>query len=200
MINNFIQKIISAVILASFLCLPIHAVDYHVENQPEVIEQIVYIEQTGILKQKENGYLYVDVSNEFITSSIPLINVPGTIKPPSHLTSKKGIGAHISVIYENELLENDIGEIEELGQQYSFSVMEVRTVKMNINKKIKKLWLIAVAAPDLAQLREKYGLSPYLKGHDFHITLGTQTQEVAERINQAAFIISVEEQEIPEAA
>jgi len=39
---------------------------------------------------------------------------------------------------------------------------------------MKKLWLLAVAAPELEKLRESYGLSSRLKNHDFHITIGTQ--------------------------
>jgi Swiss Army Knife, 2H phosphoesterase domain len=52
--------------------------------------------------------------------------------------------------------------------------MELRTVKLNKDNKVKKLWLLAVAAPELEKLRESYGLSSRLKGHDFHITIGTQ--------------------------
>jgi hypothetical protein len=33
---------------------------------------------------------------------------------------------------------------------------------------------LAVSCPELEALREKYGLSPRLKGHDFHITICTQ--------------------------
>ena len=51
---------------------------------------------------------------------------------------------------------------------------EIRTVKLTKDNKVKKIWLIAVAAPELEKLRESYGLSSKLKNHDFHITIGTQ--------------------------
>ena len=98
----------------------------------------------------------------------------GKIVPPRHYQSKKGIGAHISVMYENEQILHEIWEIAELGQEYQFTVLELRTVKIRRNNKLKKLWLIAIAAPELEALRTKYGLSPKLKGHDFHITIGSQ--------------------------
>lgn len=103
-----------------------------------------------------------------------MIEAQGKIVPPRHYTSKKGIGAHISVMYENEQILNEIWEIKELGQEFTFTVMELRTVKLNKDNKVKKLWLLAVAAPDLERLRESYGLSSRLKDHDFHITIGTQ--------------------------
>lgn len=175
MLKSFIQKFLASVILTTSLSLAAFAAeDYQIENQPQVIETVVQIEQKGILKQKDNGYLYLEVSKDFIAQALPLIDVPGKIVPPRHYTSKKGIGAHISVMYENEQISNEIWEIQELGQEFTFTVMELRTVKLNKDNKMKKLWLIAVAAPELERLRESYGLSSKLKNHDFHITIGTQ--------------------------
>ena len=175
MLRSFIQKFLAIVILTTSLSLPAFAAeDYQIENQPQVIETVVQIQQKGILKQKDNGYLYLEVPKDFIAEALPLIDAPGKIVPPRHYTSKKGIGAHISVMYENEQILNEIWEIKELGQEYTFTVMELRTVKLNKDNKVKKLWLLAVAAPELEKLRENYGLSSKLKNHDFHITIGTQ--------------------------
>lgn len=171
MLKSFIQK----VIILSLLIIPVFAVvDYQLEDQPQVIEKVIQIEQKGILKQKENGYLYVEVAKDFIAEALPLIDAQGKIVPPRHYTSKKGIGAHISVMYENEQIMNEIWEINELGQEFNFTVMELRTVKLTKDNKMKKLWLLAVDAPELEKLRESYGLSSKLKGHDFHITIGSQ--------------------------
>lgn len=171
MLKSFIQKFVLVAILA---VSALAAGDYQVENQPQVIERVAQIELKGVLKQKENGYLYVEVSRDFIAEALPLIEAQGTIVPPRHYTSKKGIGAHISVMYENEQIQNEIWEIKELGQEYTFTLIELRTVKLNKNNKMQKLWLIAVEAPELEKLRENYGLSSKLKGHDFHITIGSQ--------------------------
>ena len=195
MLRSFIQKFLAIVILTTSLSLPAFAaVDYQVENQPQVIETVVQIQQKGNLKQKGNGYLYLEVSKDFIAEALPLIDAPGKIVPPRHYTSKKGIGAHISVMYENEQILNEIWEIKELGQEFTFTVMELRTVKLNKDNKVKKLWLLAVAAPELEKLRESYGLSSRLKDHDFHITIGTQVPgkpqvieiEEAEEFEEAA--------------
>jgi len=177
MLKSFIQKFVIFSILTTSVFADI---DYQIEYQPQVIEKVVQFTQKGILKQKDNGYLYVEVDRGFIAETLPLIEAPGRIVAPRHHTSKKGIGAHISVMYENEQILNDIWEIKELGQEFKFSVIELRTVKLNKDNKMKKLWLIAVDAPELEQLREKYGLSSKLKGHDFHITIGSQVPGKAE--------------------
>jgi hypothetical protein len=175
MLKSFIHKILALLILTTSLSLPAYAVDdFHVENQPQVIEKVIQYPQKGILKQKDNGYLYVEVSREFIAEALPLIEAAGKLVPPQHYKSKKGIGAHISVMYENEQIQNEIWEIKELGQEFTFTIMELRTVKLNHDNKMKKLWLLAVYAPELEKLRESYGLSSKLKNHDFHITICTQ--------------------------
>jgi hypothetical protein len=200
MFKTFVQKFFLVIAITTSLCSTGFAAnDYYFEDQPLVIEEVVQIEQKGTLKQKANGYLYLDVSDDFITLAIPLIDVPGRIVPPSHYTNKKGIGAHISVIYENEIIAKDIWEIEELGQEYTFSVMELRSIKMTNNNKMQKLWLIAVDAPELETLRKKYGLRPLLKGHDFHITIGTQLPNYYHRAKIVP-LNSVQEEELQEAA
>ena len=59
----------------------------------------------------------------------------------------------------------------------------------------KKLWLIALEAPQLETLRESYGLPNRIRGHDFHITLGYQVPAAP---GQAA-IIDIEPEELDEA-
>lgn len=176
MIRRFIQTIL---VLTAFTAFA--ADDFHVEPQYHVVEKAQTFQHTGTLKQKDNGYLYLEVSKEFIAEILPLIEAEGKMVPPKHYKSKKGIGAHISVMYENEQIQNEIWKIKELGQEFSFSVKELRTVKLTKDNKMKKLWLLAVDAPELEQLRQSYGLSPLLKGHAFHITICTQVPGVQEK-------------------
>ena len=197
MLKKFIQKFLFITVLATTCAASAFgAQDYQTESQPQVIEKIIQLEQKGILKQKDNGYLYVDVSNDYVAQALALIEAQGKIVPPSHYKSKKGIGAHISVIYENEQIENEIWEIKELGQEFTFTIMEIRTVKLNKDGRLKKLWLIAVSAPELEKLRESYGLASKLKNHDFHITIGTQVP--GKPAAQPNFVI--QEEELDEAA
>lgn len=141
--------------------------DHRVELQPTAIEHMETLPNTGILKQKENGFVYLDVPNEFITDVIPLLDHPGRLQPRP--TASKSIGAHISVFHEGENIAP-----EELNAPFSFSVKEIRSFTLNTRDGLKKLWVIAVNSPELESLRKSYGCSPKLKGYDFHITLGKQ--------------------------
>ena len=117
MLKCFIQKSFIGFILATLAFSPLLAnPDYLIEDQPLVIEKCIQFEQKGILKQTKNGYLYLDISNDFIGEVLPLIEVQGKIIPPSYYKSKKGIGAHISVMHKDEQILNEIWEIKELGQ------------------------------------------------------------------------------------
>ena len=182
------------------LVLPFAAfakVDYQVEPQPQVVEMALSLENCGELKQKDNGYLYVDVSDKFIAEILPLLECPGRIAPPSHYTSKKGIGAHVSVMYENERITNDLWEIAELGETYAFDVTELRSLKVaNRDGHMKKLWLIALDAPQLEQLRESYGLAPKLKGYQLPAAKNPEGEVEIEIL----FVEDLDEQIFAEAA
>lgn len=145
--------------------------DYTIENQPAVIEEAYTLSNHGVLTQKANGFVYLDVSNDFINTLAPLLEMPGELRVLP--TAKRSLGAHISVFVEDE----NIVPLE-LGQTFSFQVIEVRSLVIHTRDGLKKLWVIAVESPELEALRQSYGCSPKLKGHDFHITLGKQMPKV----------------------
>lgn len=165
---NFIKRSLFFVSLFLVLLFPLQAkVDYRVEDQALAIEEAMVLSQEGILRQKENGFVYLDVSNELINRIVPLMDLPGVFR--SRPTASRSIGAHISVFHEKEEITP-----EEIGSSFSFHVEEIRSFTLHTRDGLKKLWVIAVHSPELECLREKYGCSPKLKGYDFHITLGKQ--------------------------
>ncbi len=141
--------------------------DFIIESQPALIEEAFCLSNQGILTKKLNGFIYLDVSNAFITSLAPLLEMPGELKSPP--TAARSVGAHISVFHETENIAP-----QELGQAFSFQVKEVRSVVVHTRDGLKKLWMIAVDSPELESLRQSYGCPPKLQGHDFHITIGKQ--------------------------
>ena len=162
-------KIIFYYLIFSLLALgPLSArVDHLVENQPIAFEEALTFSNQGVLKQKENGFIYLDVSNEFITSIVPLLEMPGDLR--KRPTASRSIGAHVSVFHE---MDNIIPE--ELGMVFTFDVKDIRSFTLHTRDGLKKLWVIAVDSPDLEALRVKYGCSPKLKGYDYHISIGKQ--------------------------
>ena len=165
---KFINKIIFCISVFLLFLNPLFGkVDYLVEDQPIAFQEACIINHQGTLKQKENGFVYLDVSNEFITEVAKLLDITGELRTPP--TSTRSVGAHISVFYENENILP-----AEIGESFSFEVKEIRSFTLHTRDGSKKLWTVATIAPELENLREKYNLSPKLKGYDFHITLGKQ--------------------------
>ena len=141
--------------------------DYHIEFQPDALQVAFDLPCKGEINQKEDGYVYVDVSNDFINKVAPKIIMEGRLQTLP--TAGRSMGAHISVFYEKENVQ-----LEENHKNYPFQLTDIRSFVMNTRDGLKKLWVIGVTAPELENLRLKYGLNPLLQGHDYHITLGKQ--------------------------
>jgi hypothetical protein len=166
---SIINKILIcfSVILLSCLAPLAGKEDHRVEIQPTAFEKAITLSSQGILKQKENGFVYLDVSNAFVTEIMPLLYIEGRLQAIP--TAARSVGAHISVFDEKE----NVVPVE-LGTPVSFQVTEVRSFPLHTRDGSKKLWVIAVESPQLENLRIRYGCLPKIKGHDFHITLGKQ--------------------------
>ncbi|NGX58604.1 MAG: hypothetical protein K940chlam3_01511 [Chlamydiae bacterium] len=171
---SFINKFFNYFLLSLIVLTPLTGkTDYLIENQSKAFDTALTISDQGILKQKDNGFVYLDVANEFINSVATLIDLPGELRSPP--TATRSVGAHISVFYEKE----EIAPLE-LGSTFSFEPKDIRSFTLHTRDGLKKLWLLAVDSPDLENLRESYNCSSKLKGHDFHITLGKQMPSAPE--------------------
>ncbi len=191
---RFFSRKFFLVAVAAILPLNVFAHDHTVETQTVALEKALTLDNCGILKQKENGYLYLQVTDEFITEILPLIECEGKIFPP-RFTKQNGIGAHVSVMFEGERFKNQIWDVEELGQAFCFYVKELRTVKVCHHGKVRKLWVLVVDAPELEQLRASYGLPNKIKKREFHITIGFQRPNAHTSHAGAEFCVGCEEVE-----
>ena len=147
--------------------------DYRIEDQPKALQEAFSIPAFGILKQKDNGFIYLDVDNAYIDDVIPLMEIPGELRPRP--TAAKSMGAHISVFDEKENVQPF-----ELGQLFYFDLKDIRSFTLHTRDGLKKLWVISTESPELEALRESYGLSSKLKGYDYHISLGKQMPSAPE--------------------
>lgn len=135
--------------------------DFVTVESGDLLTVVEKVNAIGQLKLKSNGYVYLDVNNAFVEKIAPLL--------PVDVTAKK-IGAHISVMLEDEMIGHEIWNLAEAGQWFKFEVKQVRYV----DRKGDRLWLLAVECPGLQRLRKHYGLKPKLQNRDFHITIGSQ--------------------------
>jgi len=125
---------------------------------------------TGKLKQNEDGFVYVDVDDGIIDSFYKLLKEEKKQKPPY-----QGIGAHISVMHEEEI--EDIEEIEELWEDIEFTLGKVYSTEPDGWEEMERVWFIEVFSPQLENIREKYGLSKKIKTHEFHITISIRKKK-----------------------
>ena len=97
------------------------------------------------------------------------------VSPKEVMEKKKDVGAHISVIKNDEgkKLKEDGIKIKELNKEFSFTLKGLESVNPEGWDAVKKVYFIVVESPELEKLRKKYKLSPKIeKNHNFHITVG----------------------------
>ena len=123
--------------------------------------------QRGVLKN--NGdFLYVALEDGYIQDLVGLIPEEGFAAPP-YFGELYDTGAHISVIYPREV--GGPLAISELGRCFNFTVTGCHIYYPRHWEGVEQVWVILVDAPELEELRAKYGLSP---GFAFHITVGVK--------------------------
>lgn len=144
---------------------------HHPSSQESVLpgEKIVeYVNRNlpleGSLRLDHSGYIYLKVTNRYVYELFPMLHLQG-FQMPGSIRRHTKIGAHISVFYKDE--GQSIGRIDEIGKVYGFVPKRVRQVRA----RGKEYVILEVDAPELEQLRKRYGLSSKLLGHEFHITL-----------------------------
>jgi|3_EtaG_2_1085321.scaffolds.fasta_scaffold60318_2 hypothetical protein len=123
----------------------------------------------GKLKQANDGYVYLDVSNNFINGIFPLIRDEGIEKPPYFQGKYQRIGAHVSVVSSEEA--DMFEDIEEIGEEFSFKLGSLKSVEPERWPDMDRVWFVQIESSELKQLRRKYGLPQKLNGHEFHITV-----------------------------
>lgn len=122
----------------------------------------------GQLIVKSDGFSYIKVDDDYIHVLFPMLGLQeeGFKKPP-YFRSNEAPGAHISVFYVNENINP-----EEVGEYFHFELKQIVIVKPS---KDTSYAVLQVESPELEKLRVKYGLSPKLFGHDYHISLAKKT-------------------------
>jgi len=128
-------------------------------------------ELKGTLKQSKDGFTYVNISNNIMNGFFMLIEDPLAVQPPYRRDSFNKIGAHISVIKSHETEMHNLFKIPEIGKDYPFTVKDMVTLDPEGWDEVSKVWILQVESQELENLRRKYGLTPLIDGHEFHITV-----------------------------
>lgn len=129
-----------------------------------------YLPTTGTLTEAKDGFVYLKVDDDYINQLFRILSNSEYTKPP-YFRRSDSPGAHISVFYVDE--RKQTGKITEIGQEYSFKIARLSAVPTKTLKYI----VLEVTSPELEELRKKYGLSPLLKDHKFHITIAQKKEK-----------------------
>ena len=132
-----------------------------------------HLPHCGVLKSS-SGFVYVDVDDEYIHKLASFIQQEGFEEPP-YFGNADLVGAHITVIYPDELKNLSMREIQECGKMVYFTLKGCEVVHPQRWKGIDEVYFIAVDAPELDLIREKYGLPK--REYSFHITIGVKPKK-----------------------
>lgn len=127
----------------------------------------MHLPESGILRNSD-GFVYVDLDDAYIHQLVTFIEQEGFQEPPYF--GKDLVGAHITVIYPNEIEKYGIETIQETGRTIHFVPNTCQAVRPPTWQAIDEVYFVVVDAPELDAIREKYGLPK--REYAFHITIG----------------------------
>jgi hypothetical protein len=164
-LEEIVKYLVLVAIAISSLCTA--------QEAPSCSQVLHYAERQlphyGVLREGE-GFVYVDLDDAYIHKLISFIQNEGFEEPP-YFGAGDLVGAHITVIYPDEM--NQL-QIEEDGKVVDFTLKTCEVVHPPKWKEIDEAYFIVVDAPALDQIRAKYGLPK--RAYDFHITIGVKPQ------------------------
>ena len=100
------------------------------------------------------------------------------------------VGAHITVMYSDEIKKYGVERIQECGETIYFIPKECQIVHPPKWQEIDEVYFVVVEAPELDRIREKYRLPK--RKYEFHITIGVKPHGVKLKKNVSEEDIEVD--------
>lgn len=120
------------------------------------------LQNRGVIEQGPGGLAYLKVPDSYIKELFQQIHIPGYEMANVH---------QVSIFNENEA--RSVTLLQELGRTVQFKPLGFYTVVVDD----QEFFMLAIDAPELSQIRQKYGLSEQLENHAFNITIGVRKLE-----------------------
>ncbi|MBI5346690.1 MAG: hypothetical protein HZB76_06080 [Chlamydiae bacterium] len=167
---KFCKRFIFYVFLLPFLAFA--AVPVVIED-PQILSYVdKKLPHEGILKQSKEGFLYIELPKEYILGLLPLISQSGFCPPPYFNQDK--VGAHITVATTKEITDLNFPNVPYLGESIPFSIVNFSHVQLGNSSLGSEAYELIIDSPQIMEIRKKLGLSPKIKGYDFHITVAVK--------------------------
>ena len=134
----------------------------------------------GVLKRNDQGMIYLDIDNRFITVMIPYLKAYGLIRPPYfNLLGNFPAGAHIPVITSREATFHFIDPVEELGKEFSFEIEGLYSLEPTLWPEMEQVWIFKLHSSELEALRRRHFLTATPGCHSFHIAVAVKPRAIA---------------------
>ena len=123
----------------------------------------------GTLKQTWEGFLYIELPDEYVFGVLPLL-AEYHVRPPPYFGRGK-VGAHITVATAREIANRNFPVVASLGEKIPFSIVHFSKVHLENSLIGSTVYMLIIEAPRILQIRAALGL-PLTIGEDyFHITI-----------------------------
>lgn len=126
--------------------------------------------------REHDAFLYLEVPNEVIDAFLKMIPERGLGKPSLANHPTEYVGAHISVIYPEEM-KRVKKRVKEIGDDFQYTLGKLYRTRPDKWGDVEEVYFITVNSPQLEGLRRKYGLRPKLNDHDFHLTVAIRLRK-----------------------
>ncbi len=132
----------------------------------------------GILKQDSDGFVYLELPDEFITDLFPLIHDRECEAVPLYQIEPSP--AHIAVVLPDEWSQKKgWGDIKEIDESFSFEVKGLNSLRPQRWPGVEKVYFLEIASPSLDRLRERLLLPSRIRGHAFHVAIAFKKANAA---------------------
>jgi hypothetical protein len=128
----------------------------------------------GILKENQQGLIYLDVDNRFISMMLPYLKAHNLVRPPYFNLFDAPEGAHIPVISAREAAFQYLDQFEQLGKEFSFEVEGLYSMEPSSWPEVEQVWFFKLSSPELEDYRRRYFLPAHPGGHPFHIAVAVK--------------------------
>lgn len=164
------------------------------ETETEVLNALDDLPNIGEVKATDGGFVFVDISDEYIHRSVKVLQDLGyEFEPPEYFGGDGSIGnsgAHITILSEEEHAdvekrfegeEKPATQLEKLegklriGQEINYKQGQCIVVAQEhwgLRNKRADLYILQVEAPNLASIRSDCHLLPVK--YPFHVTLAVR--------------------------
>jgi hypothetical protein len=125
----------------------------------------------GVLRKNQQGLVYLDVDNRFISMMLPYLKGQGLVRPPYFNLFGSPEGAHVPIIPAREASFQYLDQVEELGNEFSFEIEGLYSMEPVSWPEVEQVWFFKLRSEELENLRRKHFLPSLPGGHSFHIAV-----------------------------